>query len=65
MGGRRKLLKGRILTQSGKINEMLKFHPNYVIAKEEMIQFDDNFERTTEVYKEMQGLPRLRLSSIV
>lgn len=53
------------MTQSGKINEMLKFHPNYVIAKEEMIQFDDNFERTTEVYKEMQRLPRLRLSSIV
>lgn len=30
-----------------------------------MIQFDDNFERTTEVYEEMQRLPRLRLSSIV
>ena len=30
-----------------------------------MIQFDDSFERTAEVYEEMQRLPRLRLSSIV
>ena len=37
---------------------MLKFHQNYVTAKEEMIQFHDNFEKPTEVRKEMSKLKR-------
>ena len=45
---RRNWLTKRILTQSGKINEILNSYKNYITVKEEMMQFDDKFEMLVE-----------------
>ena len=46
----------RIVTQSGEINEMLNSHKDYVTVKEELMQFDGNFEMLVEVHVEMLEL---------
>ena len=45
---RRNWLTKRIVTQSGKINEILNSYKNYITVKEEMMQFDDKFEMLVE-----------------
>ena len=53
---RRNWLTKRILTQSGKINEILNSYKNYITVKEEMVQFDDKFEMLVAVQEELLKL---------